>query len=81
MPTWVQAVLAFTGMAALDMVWARYTMAVMARAPHRAGLLASGIMALNALVTLTYVDDWLMILPAAAGAYAGTWLATRRADR
>jgi hypothetical protein len=74
-----QIPLAFLGMVALDFVWARYTINLIKKNPAKSGGYAATIMLLNGIVTLTYVHDPWMILPAAAGAFVGTYLGGRYA--
>lgn len=68
---------AFFGVAALDIVWAKYTYALTARAPWRAGIFASSIFILNGTVTIGFVSDPWLLIPAALGAFAGTAIAVR----
>jgi uncharacterized membrane protein YfcA len=69
-----QVPLAFFGMVALDFVWARYTLNLVKKYHATSGGYAATIMLLNGVVTLTYVHDPWMILPAAVGAFVGTYL-------
>lgn len=66
--------LAFFGMIALDFVWARYVLTLTKKYHAVSGGYAAAIMLLNGVVTLTYVHDPWMILPAAAGAFVGTYI-------
>ena len=66
--------LAFGGMAVLDFIWGQYTVVIIKKEAHRASFLALGIFFLNALVTVGYTEDHWIIMPAAAGAYLGTYL-------
>jgi len=70
---------AFGAMVALDFAWAKYTIYCADRRPAHAAAIASIIFGLGAYVTLTYVDDPWMLLPATAGALVGTYLAVRQA--
>lgn len=72
-----QVPLAFFGMVALDFVWARYTINLVKKYNAVSGGYAATIMLLNGVVTLTYVHDPWMILPAAAGAFVGTFLGNK----
>lgn len=69
-----KSLLAFFGMVALDFVWARYVIVLTKKHIAVGGGYAAAIMLLNGVVTLTYVSDPWMILPAAAGAFVGTYL-------
>jgi hypothetical protein len=73
----VKAVLVFLAMFALDFIWARYTAAMVDKRPHLASVYAVGIVATNGVVVVSYTSDPWMLLPAALGAYAGTWAAVR----
>jgi hypothetical protein len=73
-----QAIATFVAMAALDYVWAYYQRAVTQKAPVRAAQLSAMLIVLNAGVVLSYADDHWMILPAAAGAFIGTYYSVRR---
>ena len=61
----------------LDFVWTRYTHAVASKRAMSAATNAVGIVFFNSVVTLAYVADPWMILPAAFGAFVGTWVAMR----
>jgi hypothetical protein len=67
-----EALLAFFAMAALDFVFARYTITLIKKHIYVAGAYASVILLLNATVTLAYVYNPIMMIPAAAGAFVGT---------
>jgi hypothetical protein len=69
-----QVLLAFFGMVALDFVWARYTISLVKQHATVSGTYAAIIMILNGTVVLTYVHSPWMILPAAAGAFIGTFI-------
>ena len=73
-----EAFIAFFGMVALDFVFTRYTMAVATQRPWWASGYAAGCLILQGGVILSYVHDPIMLIPAAAGAFAGTYLAMRR---
>lgn len=72
-----QAIYSFAAMVALDLVWAAYTIKVQKKKPALAGLYASAIMLINAVVTISYVTEPWMLLPVAAGAFVGTFLGVR----
>jgi uncharacterized membrane protein YfcA len=69
-----QILLSFFGLVVLDFVWARYTITLVKKQAITSGGYAATIMLLNGIVTLTYVSNPWMILPAAAGAFVGTYL-------
>lgn len=64
-------------MAALDIVWAAYTINVQKFRAGAAGMYASLIMALTALITISYVDNPWIIIPVMAGAFVGTVIGVR----
>lgn len=69
---------AFLTMIALDWVWARYTRAVSAKAPLRAGMNAAAISVLSGVLTLFYVSiGWKMTFATGAGAFVGTYLSVK----
>ena len=70
-----RALSAFLSMFALDLVFALYVAAVGQHDALMASLYAAAIVACNAVLVLVVVKDWRMAAPAAAGAFAGTWLA------
>jgi hypothetical protein len=72
-----QTLLTFCGMTALDFVWARYTLTTAEKQPWWAGGYASVLIILSGVVTLTYVNDPWMLIPAAGGAFAGTFLSIK----
>jgi hypothetical protein len=69
--------LTFTLMLVTDYIWARYTDEVVAKHTHRASLYAVAIIFCGAGTTIMYVEDHWRIIPAAIGAYLGTYLAVR----
>lgn len=61
-----------------DIAWTRYTLAVTQRRPHVAAAWSAAIILIGAVTVIAYTDNPLYVLPAAAGAYVGTWLAVRK---
>jgi uncharacterized membrane protein YfcA len=72
-----ESLLAFFGLAVLDFIWARYTLSLAKKRAFAGGSYAAVIMLLNGVVTLTYVHNPWMILPAAAGAFIGTYIGSK----
>ena len=72
-----QASIAFVSMVALDYVWGAYTKFLIEKRAALAGLFASAIILTNAIVTIAYVNDPLLIPVVMAGAFVGTYLAAR----
>jgi NAD/NADP transhydrogenase alpha subunit len=71
----IEWALVFAAMFALDYVWARYTAHVADKRAGLAGAWAIGICLLSGFVTTKYVHDAWLLLPAALGAFGGTWAA------
>lgn len=67
-------VLVFLLMVALDFMWAMYTQHVVSGTPISAAFASVGIVIFSAILTLFYVTNPLLILPAALGAYVGTFV-------
>jgi hypothetical protein len=70
---------AFGGMAVLDATWAFYTIALVKRDHHWAGVTSAMLFILGAVVIRMYVDDGWIIIPAALGAFVGTEIGSRYA--
>jgi hypothetical protein len=68
----------FVLMIVLDWIWAKYNQATVARKAWVASGLAAAIYALGALGVLAYSNDLSLIVPACAGAFVGTFIATRQ---
>jgi hypothetical protein len=64
-------------MALTDFVWARYVQKVTDGSGLLAGFYAAAIVAGGSATTIMYVEDNRMVLPLAAGALVGTWIAVR----
>ncbi len=60
---------------ALDFVWAYYTKALNERAAGRAAWWAAGIIILGGVAQIGYVNDPVLLIPAALGAALGTYAA------
>jgi hypothetical protein len=69
--------LSFGSMLLLDMLWVKYTHAMMQHRALAAGLWAGGITACLAIVTVSYVENPWMVIPTVAGSVVGTYIATR----
>jgi hypothetical protein len=75
----IEWTLAFFGMAVLDAAWAFYTIALVQKRHYNAGFVSAFIFILGAVVVRMYVSDGWIILPATAGAYAGTVIGSKYA--
>ena len=73
----MQFLLVFLAMVATDFVWARYNIASINHRPVAAGLYSAAIVALGAYSVVSYTQNHWMWLPAAAGAFVGTFFAVR----
>jgi hypothetical protein len=70
----VSAVIVFVVMFALDIAWARYTMSASKEKEIEASVWASLILVFSSIVTIGYVSNPWLILPAVAGAFVGTYV-------
>lgn len=70
-------VIVFGAMFALDFVWAHYTRAVQSHRALAAAWWAVAILIFNGIAQIAYIHDPWMLLPAALGAFGGTYLAMR----
>lgn len=68
----------FVALFALDFVWAKYTHALTAKRPVASGALASVLIVLSGAAAVGYTSDPWLLIPAALGAFAGTWCAVRK---
>lgn len=69
----------FLALLLVDWVWARYMLAVGAHRQHLAGAYAAAIILLTIVSTSEWVKDPWLSIPAMLGAYAGTYISTKRA--
>ena len=67
----------FVGMAVQDFVWAFYTLALTRHQSIRAGLYAGVLIAIGGFVTVGYIADHWLLLPAVIGAIGGTVAASQ----
>lgn len=72
-------VFVFTATVIADVIWAEWARAVSLRRADLAAVYAAGIIVCGAFVTIEYVHDHWLLLPAAAGAFVGTWWSVNRA--
>lgn len=71
----LKAVAVFAGMVVLDYVWALYISACSDGKRMPAAYLSSALIAISGLVTVGYVQEPWLLVPAALGAFVGTWFA------
>lgn len=62
-----------------DVAWTKYMLAVADKRPTASGLWSAGIVLFGAFNIVTYVHNHWALIPAALGAFLGTWLTVRRA--
>lgn len=62
----------------IDGLYAYYTMAVTEKRPMRAAMTASTLHLLLAIGVLSYVDNYLYVMPLVAGSWIGTFIMVRR---
>lgn len=77
LPFEAHAVATFACMFVLDLVWVFYTKAVVAKAPLRSASWCALLTSMNAVSAVLYVKNPWLIIPAVAGAFAGTFFAMR----
>lgn len=73
----IQWLLIFAVNVALDVVWAKYTIAVGARRPVVSSFWAFNIIVVGGVSTLMIVDNPYLLIPAAVGAYVGTYFTVK----
>lgn len=78
MPT---ALLVFLAYIALDYVFARYIKATAEKRPMPAGIWSAAILAFTGFVTVSYVSNPWMLIPAALGAFVGTYLSVAQDEK
>lgn len=71
------ALIVFAAMFSLDFVWAFYTKAIQKHRPLAAAWWAVAIIVFTAVAQIGYINDPILVLPAALGAFAGTYAAMK----
>lgn len=71
------AALVFAAMFALDFVWTFYTKAIQRHVAMPAALWAVAILGLNGFAQIGYINNPWLLIPAAAGAFGGTYSAMK----
>lgn len=74
MISWVAV---FTAMVVLDFLWARYIIALRDDNAYIAGALAGSLYVLGGFVTVSFVADYWLLIPAGLGAFVGTVLGSK----
>lgn len=67
----------FLALFGLDYVWSYYTRAITSHRAIPAALWAVAIIILNGVAAVGYVNDMWLLIPAAAGAFCGTYASVR----
>ena len=75
------AMATFAGVAALDIVWAGYTIAMVEKKAVTSSVYAMAIYAFGGLIIIGYTDHPWLLFPAVAGAFCGTYIAVWWAGR
>lgn len=70
-------IMVFAAMTLLDFLWGHYTAHVASGKAIPAALFASGIIVATGFVTAAYISNNAMIVPAALGAFFGTWFSVK----
>ena len=73
----LHALFVFVGVAVLDVLWAWYIRHTASNNAWRASLAAVGLTVCGAFLTLEYVQNRWMLIPAALGAFVGTFIPLR----
>ena len=71
---WVQV---FLALVIIDILYAVYTKQVMKDRPAYSSLLAAGIYVINAIITINFVIDPWLLIPAGLGAFVGTYIGVK----
>lgn len=70
--------LVFVSTLLADVAWTKYMLAVAEKRATRAALWSAAIVLFGAFNIVSYVGNHWALIPAALGAFAGTWLTVRR---
>lgn len=73
----MKALAVFACMFLLDFVWGKWTFALTDKRAVLSGVYASILIVLSGGAAIGYVDDPWMLIPAALGAFAGTYAAVK----
>lgn len=73
----ITAILVFLSVALVDVFWTRYFQSVAEKGATKAGLYSSLIILIGAFSTRSYVHDGWLVIPAALGAFVGTYFTVK----
>lgn len=65
----------------MDVIWTRLTQATVARAPGVAAAWSTSLYLLSTYAVYSVIHDLWLLIPAAAGAYLGTYVAVKRSTK
>lgn len=68
---------AFLALVILDFLWGRYIQSVNGTTPFMAGFWALLIFSVGGMVTLAYVNNKWLLIPASLGAFIGTFISVK----
>jgi len=77
----LQAIYTFFAYFIVDIVWVYYTLGIARGDRLQASLSAAAIPFLVGVATIQYVDNHWMLVPAAFGGFAGTWVSLQLSNR
>jgi hypothetical protein len=75
-PLW-QWVAVFFSMVFVDMLWAKYMLALAGKQAMKSALLSGGIILCGVFTTISYVENHWLVIPAAIGAFIGTYFTVK----
>lgn len=67
-------IIAFLIMASLDAIWARYIAAISGKPALKGAVWSAAIVAMGGIATVQYTQNSVLLIPAAIGAFVGTYL-------
>jgi hypothetical protein len=62
----------------VDYAWSAYVQSVQVKSKLVASLWATTLMVLSGFVTVSFVKDPLLLIPAGLGAFVGTWISFKK---
>ena len=71
---WLLILAVFISTATADFLWTIYITKVANKKKHAAATSSAGIVFVGAVAYLSYSEHWIYVIPAAIGAYVGTYL-------
>lgn len=81
MEFWMKFLLIMASVALADVCWAMYFIKIGDKSSIKAGFWASLLIVLSAYTTVNYVHDSRFIIPAALGAFIGTYISVEWSKR